>query len=146
MWGVGVLLTNAYVCYHSFHKKEGTPPGNVLSSYEFRRAIALDWMDPSEDKKAKERPKELKNTKKSPPAAPGKKRKAAAAAATSNGSSTGGSGILSATTVTDNALTPSGILGHRLSCVECHFPQKPLLAARAKCALHRWARKTKKWL
>ncbi len=53
LWGVGVLLTNAYLCYRSFHKKEGTLPGNVLSSYEFRRAIALDWMDPSEDKRPK---------------------------------------------------------------------------------------------
>ena len=97
-------------------------------------------MDPSEDKKAKERPKELKNTKKSPPAAPGKKRKAAAAAATSNGSSTGGSENSRAPTVTDNALTPSGILGRKLSRAERHFLQKPL-AASAKCALHRWASK-----
>ena len=82
----------------------------------------------------------MKNTKKSPPAAPGKKRKAAAAAATSNGSSTGGSGNSRAPTVTDNALTPSGLLGHRLSRAERHFPHKPL-AARAKCALHRLASK-----
>lgn len=46
-WGMGVLMVNAYVCYLRYHlmntKKKKS---DLLSHYEFRRQIALAWIDP----------------------------------------------------------------------------------------------------
>lgn len=47
LWGLGVLLTNAYILYHTsslliwkYEKNE------ILTQYEFRKLVALAWLDP----------------------------------------------------------------------------------------------------
>jgi hypothetical protein len=42
-WGFGVLLVNCYVSYKTLCKSEGVIP---MSHYEFRKRIALAWMNP----------------------------------------------------------------------------------------------------
>ena len=45
MWGVQVLLVNAFILYKSAHLLIWkTPAKLVLSQCDFRRAIALEWL------------------------------------------------------------------------------------------------------
>jgi len=45
MWGVQVLLTNAYVMYKYTHLRMWkTPPSRIMSQYDFRKAVALAWI------------------------------------------------------------------------------------------------------
>lgn len=46
LWGLGVMLVNAYVSYKTYHLEIGTPKKNILSQYEFRESIALAWIKP----------------------------------------------------------------------------------------------------
>jgi hypothetical protein len=41
-WGIGVLLVNAYVSYRALCREKKVKP---MSQYDFRKAIALAWMD-----------------------------------------------------------------------------------------------------
>jgi len=44
-WGLGILLVNAFVIYKTVCEEEGVTP---LSHYEFRKYIALSWIDKGE--------------------------------------------------------------------------------------------------
>ena len=45
MWGFGVILVNAYLCYKSAHLLIWcTDKKDILSQYEFRKSIVLSWM------------------------------------------------------------------------------------------------------
>ena len=45
MWGVQVLLVNAFILYRSAHTLIWkTDKKNILGQYEFRRSIALEWI------------------------------------------------------------------------------------------------------
>jgi hypothetical protein len=46
-WAFGTLLTNAYVVYIKVIIAEGVDRKQLLSHYEFRKQIALNWLDPS---------------------------------------------------------------------------------------------------
>ena len=46
MWGLGVLLVNCCISYVKFLEDNNVPKKNILSQYEFRKAIALAWLDP----------------------------------------------------------------------------------------------------
>ena len=48
LWGMGVMLVNAYVSYQSYHERVGTAKKDILSQFEFRREIALAWLKPEE--------------------------------------------------------------------------------------------------
>ena len=52
MWGVQVLLVNAFILYKTLHlfiwKREKK---QVLSQYEFRCQVVLEWLCSSEEKK-----------------------------------------------------------------------------------------------
>ena len=43
-WAIGVLLVNTYVAYKTFMHQKGKVP---MSHYQFRKAIALAWIDPA---------------------------------------------------------------------------------------------------
>ena len=43
-WAFGVLLVNAYVSYKTYMISKGKWP---MSHYEFRKQIALAWIDPT---------------------------------------------------------------------------------------------------
>jgi hypothetical protein len=44
LWEFGVLLVNAYVFYKKVMEESGVPKKNRLTQYEFRREIALAWI------------------------------------------------------------------------------------------------------
>ena len=46
-WGIGVLLTNAYVLYKKVLLEEGVDEKNLLSQYDFRKEICLYWINPT---------------------------------------------------------------------------------------------------
>jgi hypothetical protein len=46
-WAFGTLLTNAYVVYIKVNIAEGVDRKQLLSHYEFRKQIALNWLDSS---------------------------------------------------------------------------------------------------
>jgi hypothetical protein len=46
-WAFGTLLTNAYVVYIKVNTAEGVDQKQLLSHYEFRKEIALNWLDSS---------------------------------------------------------------------------------------------------
>ena len=48
LWGFGVLLVNAYVYYKKVMEEAGVPKKEWLSHYEFRKAIALAWVQSDE--------------------------------------------------------------------------------------------------
>ena len=35
VWGMGVMIINAYTCYQYFHVAQGTKTKNILSQYDF---------------------------------------------------------------------------------------------------------------
>ena len=45
-WGIGVLLTNAYVLYKKVLLSEGVRPKDLLSQFKFRTEVALYWINP----------------------------------------------------------------------------------------------------
>ena len=47
-WDIGVLLTNAYVTYCTICEDNGVPPSGRISHLEFRKHIAMYWINPAE--------------------------------------------------------------------------------------------------
>jgi hypothetical protein len=47
-WGMGVQFVNAYIVYRKVMEKSGTPKKEWLSHYDFRRAVALEWISGKE--------------------------------------------------------------------------------------------------
>ena len=45
-WGISTLLTNAYVVYKKVNELEGVNPKHLLTHYEYRKDIALYWINP----------------------------------------------------------------------------------------------------
>ena len=54
-WGLGVILTNAYIVYTTYNEEEGVSSKNLLSQFEFRKSIALHWINPEYTKQRKRR-------------------------------------------------------------------------------------------
>lgn len=52
-WGLGVILMNAYITYKVFNEEEGVSKSGLLTQYEFRKAIALHWINPEHAKNRK---------------------------------------------------------------------------------------------
>ena len=46
MWGLGVQLTNAYVMYKTLNLHEGRNKKYLISHHDFRKRIALCWINP----------------------------------------------------------------------------------------------------
>ena len=45
MWGLGVILVNAYLCYKNAHLLIWcTDKKDIMSQYDFRKSIVLAWM------------------------------------------------------------------------------------------------------
>ena len=49
-WAIGTLLTNAYVVYKKVLTGEGVDPKFLLSHYDFRKDVALYWINPEKYK------------------------------------------------------------------------------------------------
>ena len=54
-WGLGVLLVNCYACHVAHLTSKGVDKKNILSQHEFRKAIALAWLDPKNHWKSNEK-------------------------------------------------------------------------------------------
>ena len=46
LWGIGTLLTNAYIVYKKVNRLEGVDPKQILTKYKFQKDIALFWINP----------------------------------------------------------------------------------------------------
>jgi hypothetical protein len=44
-WGIGVQFVNAYVVYCKVMEASGTPKKDWLSHYDFRKTVALEWIN-----------------------------------------------------------------------------------------------------
>jgi len=131
LWGLQVLLVNAYVLYkHAHIYIWKTKPSQILTHFQFRRLVALHWLNPDLH----------------PISTDGKKRKRNSAAhATSATPNTRSSSVASssnnttkASYVNDDTLSEDGALKCRLSCRFFHCPVRPV-AKDPSCSLHRWA-------
>ena len=45
-WGFGVMLVNCYVMYLAVQLSHGTKKSDLISHHDFRRDIALYWINP----------------------------------------------------------------------------------------------------
>ena len=48
-WALGVMLVNAYVIYSIVNITEGTPKKDLLSHHNFRKSIAMNWINTDRD-------------------------------------------------------------------------------------------------
>jgi hypothetical protein len=131
MWGVQVLLTNAYVLYKTanIHIWK-TPAKKLLSQYEFRKMIALAWIS---SERYGEVPKTLKRKVDDGDSNCVRSTRSYCSSSTSIKSNQKG------VYVTDDSLNPThGSLKIRLSGLYHHLPARPQ-AKDPTCSLHRWA-------
>ena len=129
-WGMGVLKVNAYVCYVDFMKEQGVPQQQILTHYEFRKQIALAWLDADQYWPDKYQYKKRKD----PPTATDatvRPTRAATLQATIESSRPG--------RVCDKSLDGlHGKLRCRVDTSVSHFPVR-LKSRQVYCSLHRWA-------
>ena len=149
-WGMGVLLVNAYVNYKKALIADGKTP---MSHYDFRRTIALSWIDSGEPSIAERRRERIRQAT---PGTPHSNKRTRATLDMSNVTSTKRkrttppSGTSNAT-ATSNSSKPaaksshlndqsidnaSGPFAKRLDRFVDHFPVMPT-ERRPYCALHR---------
>jgi len=130
MWGVQVLLVNAFILYRSAHTLIWkTDKKNILGQYEFRRSIALEWIggrDPQDTRSCHtERKRQAEDI------------------SVSQTSSITTSSDAKARKVTDAALDPQkGALRFRLDETLFHFPEMSKVE-RPCCSLCRRAEPNK---
>ena len=48
MWGLGVQIKNAYVMYTTLNLQNGRKKIDLISHHDFRKRIALCWINPEE--------------------------------------------------------------------------------------------------
>jgi hypothetical protein len=134
-WGMGVSLVNAYVCYKEVCEQNNVKP---MSHYEWRKSIALAWIDPNQywpsrySRTSSINPQNLEVSDETSDRTG--KRKASDDSVTTSSSKR-------ATAITDEALDPrTGRLRDRLAVGHgLHMPEAA--TDWAKCSLHNWAAK-----
>ena len=130
-WAIGVMLTNAYIIYITINLKKGKNKKDLFSHHDFRKEIALAWINPNERKNAIQKPADSIITR----------RKRFSSEISTPSTITEESLTLrnkKATRMTDEALKPNGSLSCRLQAAYDHLPERPH-TNKARCALHRWA-------
>jgi hypothetical protein len=126
-WAFGTLLTNAYVVYIKVNIAEGVDRKQLLSHYEFRKQIALNWLDSSYDEPTTN---EIKD-------GPRKKNGSTTLFSSPSSVSTITTASSRANFCTDTSLSENGILQCRLDTTLSHLPSKKE-GNRPQCALHSW--------
>jgi Transposase IS4 len=140
-WGMGVLMVNAYVAYVKYSLQNGKKKSELLSHYEFRKAIALAWLDPDQYDTM------TVDVSSISPAMGKRKHNEVDDSETRVTRGSGGSAkitsfkkIKRSNKVTDASLDPNdGLYCNRLKVFPRHWPVEPYLSKRPKCAFHRWA-------
>jgi hypothetical protein len=126
-WAFGTLLTNAYVVYIKVNVAEGVEKKHLLSHYDFRKEIALNWLDSSYEPRT-HRIKE----------APTKKTGLSSMFSSPSSVSTiTTASSLRATYCNDSSLAENGALNCRLDTTLPHLPSRKT-GTKSQCALHRW--------
>jgi hypothetical protein len=126
-WAFGTLLTNSYVVYIKVNIAEGVDRKQLLTHYEFRKEIALNWLDSSYEP----RTHQVKDT-------PRKKTGVSSMFSSPSSVSTiTTTSSLRATFCTDASLAENGALQCRLDTTRSHLPSKKR-GNRPQCALHSW--------
>jgi len=152
-WALGVLLVNSYVVYKKTCEADGITP---ITHYEFRKAIALSWIDKNEPtipERRRERTRQSEHTPNTPhnniiqrkrlsmstSERPPKRMRSTPPSAGSGSSTT--KAITKAPHLNDNSISnPSGPFARRLDRMYNHYPEFAT-DARPYCALHRYVGK-----
>ena len=143
IWGFGQLITNAYVCYCQVCERGGVPEKDRLTHLEFRKCIALDWINKvyTEDKKMPAISGTITVSRKR---SHGSSFLSPLTLDFEDSSSSITSSRRRAVKLTDNSLSKGAKLNTlRLNRNFNHLPEDAS-GERAWCALHRWAGKGKK--
>jgi hypothetical protein len=117
-WAFGTLLTNAYVVYIKVNIAEGVDRKQLLSHYEFRKQIALNWLDSSYE------PTTNEIQKTSMFSSPSSVSTITTASSRANW-------------CTDSSLSENGVLQCRLDTTLSHLPSRKK-GNRPQCGLHAW--------
>ena len=126
-WAFGTLLTNSYVVRIKVNIAEGVDRKQLLTHYEFRKEIALNWLDSSYEP----RTHQVKDT-------PSKKTGLSSMFSSPSSVSTiTTASSLRATFCADSSLAENGALNCRLDTTLSHLPSKKR-GSKSQCALHRW--------
>lgn len=139
-WGVGVLLTNSYVMYHRVCDEAGVDKKDRLSHVDFRKNVAMYWLNPDEYDAAF---KQLKS-----PLAGRKRSKLTddmSVLSEVTFDSIGPQSLTSKSdrcTRLDDPALQSGRFNCRLDHTLDHFPVERK-SKNAECALHKWAAKVR---
>jgi Transposase IS4 len=161
LWGFGVLIVNAYIFYKKVMEESGVPKKDWLSQYEFRKKIALAWIQ-YDELSIRQRKKNnlpvtvsvLSKRKQAPVTSVRSKRRKTLgdySSDTTARTTTTGTGTAISMLTTDSesvkkrgsALTDKTLLAvngpfsRRLEPLLGHFCEEK--DGRPKCALHRWA-------
>ena len=136
-WGIGTLLTNSYVVYLKINLRLGVDKKDLLSHYDFRKDIALYWINPDlymEDNKQLAQASEefsISRKKRNPIVL------SSSQSSISNLSSPPTSIVKRSAALTDGSLKLTGILKCRLDRSIDHLP----IPAKNKslCPFHQWA-------
>ena len=136
-WAIGVILVNAYVVYITVLKQQSVNKKDILSHHDFRKAIALAWIDP---KKYYNKNSDRTKTKKSSDTAMRStgKRKAVPLATqvnTRNSIASPTTKKRKATPFSDKTVADHGALRIRLDTTRDHLPLPP--GTNSRCAMHR---------
>jgi hypothetical protein len=125
LWGVQVLLVNAYILYKHAHLYIWkTKASRLLTHYEFQKMVALNWINPEHYPIASD--SEMDRVKR-------RRQDTDTSTISSRKTST-----TRAATVNDDSLSQGGSLHCHLSSRFFHCPTRPL-AKDPTCSLHRWA-------
>jgi hypothetical protein len=126
-WAFGTLLTNAYVVYIKVNVAEGVDKKQLLTHYEFRTEIALNWLDPLYEPRTHQ-------MKDGPSKRNGLTPMFSSPSSVSTITTTSSS---RATFCTDSSLAENGALRCRLDTTMSHLPSRKR-GKRPQCALHNW--------
>ena len=131
-WCFQMLMTNAYVTYKKYHKIHGMKP---MTHYEFRKAIALAWINPSQYWPELKTKKSKKRVRDEVDESDGVSTRSAAMSTATNELSSKRSQAC-----TDRSLHPlKGSLKGRLTAGG-HWPKRISSDKKdVNCQLHRWA-------
>ena len=116
-----MLLVNCYVSYCTHLSDNGVSKKQILSQYEFRKAIALAWIDPRNYWKTNERKRSYETEPESSIGTRSSKK----------------AKNKKATYVTDDSFGPHGNMSNRMSRNVEH--QFEFASKHSRCAIHRWA-------
>ena len=147
-WGIGTLLTNAYVVYKKVNELEGVEAKHLLTHYEFRKDIALYWINPQRTASPATATANSDCGRSAGTSMTSSRRKRPRLLFTSPNSvvstltvpTTVSTGTPStSSTVSDASLDVNGSLNCRLNRTLDHYPRPA--AEMRRCALHMWCGK-----